>query len=432
MNLVAKGIGVFAALLPLVAAPTAGAAVPVPLLAGVPVVNPKYPPGTPADVLIMHPINGWVQGVTGYPPPRPAYLCDGTGNNCENVTWPFPLVPEGVTAFNDAVTTANEPIVVFAYSQGTQIAQQWLKAHLNDPNIPSPNDMTFVLLGNSTRPYGGSLNFLGAVGDVWPKSDYQVVDIARQYEYSADYPTNPLSPFYQLAVLNASLGGWYLHDYTPVENPDVINSPDNTVWKVGNTTYVLIPTKNLPLLEPLRAFGLNALADSLNQPLKDLIDTAYYRDYPNISQPGSVLDTNPTASVSAAAVVPDMSESTVPVTTNSPPTQNDVAFRRKADLPDTGIEEPSIADPSTGLTAPAHRKPGGPLAAARDAISNVAGRSKGTALKGDTAKGDTDQDTAKSDTDQGGDVGSANTSQAGKNDTSGGEANRGDSPGTGK
>ena len=279
MNPVTKGLGVFAALLPLVGVPTALAQVPP--LVGVPL-------DSPAEVLIVHPINGWVQDITGYPPPRPGFLCDEPGNNCVNVEWPFPWIPDGVTAFDAAINAASgQETIVFAYSQGAQIAQQWLRQHLFDPDIPSPQDLTFVLLGNSTRAYGGSLNFLGAIGDVWPPSAYPVVDVARQYEYSADYPNNPFSPFYSLALANALAGGWYLHDYASVATPEAINSPANTVWKVGQTTYVLMPTENLPLLEPLRAFGLSALADSLNESLKPLVDSAYLRDYPGVIQPGS-------------------------------------------------------------------------------------------------------------------------------------------------
>ena len=309
MNRVTQGLGVFAALLPLVAAPIAGAAT---TLAGQPLPDP------PAEVVIINPINGWVQAINGYPTPRPGYLCDLPGNTCTNVEWPFLSIPEGVTAFDAALKAASasgEPIIVSGYSQGGQVAQQWLIQHLDDPNAPSPQDLTFVLFGNSTRLYGGSLVYFGGqfggLGDVWPTSPYSVIDVARQYEYSADMPDNIFSPFYGLAFANALAGGWYLHDYVSVEQPSAINDPANTVWKVGNITYVLIPTENLPLLDPLRQFGLTALADALNAPLKALIDTAYNRDYPGVISPGVILSPQSAQTITLDAAALRVSDSNV-------------------------------------------------------------------------------------------------------------------------
>ena len=54
------------------------------------------------------------------------------------------------------------------------------------------------------------------------------------------------------------------------------------MWNEGNTTYVLIRTQEIPLLEPLRQLGLGAIADNLNDPLKAVIDSAYDRNYPGL------------------------------------------------------------------------------------------------------------------------------------------------------
>ena len=261
---------------------------------------------------------GGCKTLAAIPTPHPGFLCDLPGNTCTNVDWPFLSIPEGVTAFDAALKAASasgEPIIVFGYSQGGQVAQQWLIQHLDDPNAPSPQDLTFVLFGNSTRLYGGSLVYFGGqfggLGDVWPTSPYPVIDVARQYEYSADQPNDIFSPFFGLAFANALAGGWYIHDYGSVEQPSAINDPANTVWKVGNITYVLIPTENLPLLDPLRQFGLTALADALNAPLKALIDTAYNRDYPGVISPGVILSPQSAQTITLDAAALRVSDSNV-------------------------------------------------------------------------------------------------------------------------
>lgn len=158
--------------------------------------------------------------------------------------------------------------------------------------------MTFVVIANATRAYGGSLVVpAGGVGaphtEVWPDSKYTVIDVAREYDMTADFPNNPSSPSYLLAVANAFAGFLTIHfDYRDVN----INDPANTVWTVGNTTYVLTPTENLPLLSPLRTIGLGAVADRLNGPLKAQIDTAYDRNYPGLQPAGT-----PGLAVKAAA-----------------------------------------------------------------------------------------------------------------------------------
>jgi hypothetical protein len=48
-----------------------------------------------------------------------------------------------------------------------------------------------VLIGNPTRPYGGTG---GLFGEVLPATDYEVVDISREYDWASDFPNKPLSP----------------------------------------------------------------------------------------------------------------------------------------------------------------------------------------------------------------------------------------------
>ena len=169
---------------------------------------------------------------------------------CRGRLLPF-YTPGGVASLDAAIdttigTTPNTKVVVFAYSNGAQVAEHWLAEHADDPDAPSANQLSFVLLGNSTRAYGG----VDAGWDVAPQTQYHVVDVARQYDLTVDFPDNP---FNLLALANVFAGLVFMHDYRPVN----ITDPANFVWTVGNTTYVLVPTENLPLLEPLRWVGLS-------------------------------------------------------------------------------------------------------------------------------------------------------------------------------
>ncbi|WP_347221810.1 PE-PPE domain-containing protein [Mycolicibacterium poriferae] len=159
---------------------------------------------------------------------------------------------------------------VFAYSQGARVVSLWLQTRSQVEGAPTPDDLGFVLMGNPGRKYGGAD---GDWDQVIPETDYHVIDVSRQYDAASDFPDNP---FNLLALLNANAGFLFVHqDYEDVD----IYDPANYVWTEGNTTYVYVPTKNLPLLEPLRWVGLSALADALNEPLKEIVERAYDRSY---------------------------------------------------------------------------------------------------------------------------------------------------------
>ena len=114
------------------------------------------------------------------------------------------------------------------------------------------------------------------------------VDIAFQYDGVADFPLYPIN---LLADLNAAAGFWYIHGsylapdgsnldglpngLTPAELAAAIADPANQQHLAGtDTTYVLVPTPNLPLLQPLREFGAFTHSEFLTTPLIDLIQPA--------------------------------------------------------------------------------------------------------------------------------------------------------------
>lgn len=175
--------------------------------------------------------------------------------------------PDGLATIDAAIDTTPGIKVVFSYSEGARSVTSWLIEHADDADAPSADELSFVVIGNPTRRYGGSDS------DVMPQTQYQVIDVSRQYDMASDFPDYPLN---LLALLNSLAAFTVIH--TEYEDVDMYDDA-NIVWKEGNITYVFVPTKNLPLLEPLRQLGLTDLADALNEPLKKIVERGYDRSY---------------------------------------------------------------------------------------------------------------------------------------------------------
>ena len=286
---------------------------------------------------------------TSVPNPGPTYMGNAvdyyvrpTTTSCATVCtpepvpylaqfWPFPWegwgglsgakldesVASGVAQLtSDLVGThhpsADSPVVIFGYSQGATVATVE-KYQLRKLSREDQGNINFVLIGNPNRPNGGLFERLAMFGTVpildatfglpTPTgTDMGTVDVAFQYDGVADFPLYPVNA---LADLNAIAGFWYTHGsylapdgsdpnalpngLTPAELAAAIADPANQQRIPGSdTTYVLVPTPNLPLLQPLREFGAfthtefltTALIDLIQPALKVLIETGYDRSLP--------------------------------------------------------------------------------------------------------------------------------------------------------
>ena len=198
-------------------------------------------------------------------------MCTGA-RSCTRVEYPYLDRYTGSADLNAVLAAADltQPLVVFGYSQGARVVSQWLDDHAGTEGAPTPQQVSFVLIGNPENKYGGTHRRLGSIT---PVTDYGIIDVSRQYDRASDWPDNPLN---LLAFLNANAGLTGIH--THYEDVDIYD-PRNYVWKEGNTIYVFVPTENIPLLDPLRKMGLDKLADELNAPLKAIIEKGYDRSY---------------------------------------------------------------------------------------------------------------------------------------------------------
>ncbi len=255
--------------------------------------------------------------------------CTLTGINYPAQFWPIPLpgwgglsgakwnvsTGEGIANLDTALTaalpgaTTANPVIIFGYSQGGNIVSRE-KATLGGLTQAQKDALAFVMIGNTNRPNGGlfeRLAFLGTVpildatfGLPAPtNTGIKTTDIAFEYDGVSDFPLYPIN---LLADLNAIAGFWYTHgtylapnansdageipdlEYTPAELQTALTDPKNqTVY--GDTTYITIPTKTLPIVRPFLEFGgfthtsfiIKPIVDLVSPVLRVLIDTGYDR-----------------------------------------------------------------------------------------------------------------------------------------------------------
>lgn len=168
------------------------------------------------------------------------------GNVIRKVDYPASLSPlsiaNGVAALDLLVKSVVGPKLVFGHSQGAQVASRWLRQHVHDADAPKASELSFLLIGNPLRKYGGSIvggkEVDGVVGIPTPNwTQYPVTDIKIQYDGWADMPNTPSA----LANANALLGKFARHSlgYRDVDQ----NDPNRRIYQENTTTYVMIPAK---------------------------------------------------------------------------------------------------------------------------------------------------------------------------------------------
>jgi diacyltrehalose acyltransferase len=203
-------------------------------------------------------------------------------------------VTEGAAQLDQGITQylPDGNVVVFGYSESSSIATQEMidLDSLPADQQPNPADLSFVFAEDLNNPNGGidarfPLTDLPATpaDSPYPTDIYSV-----EYSGVADFPNYPLDPF---ALANAMAGYVYLHPFLLPGWPttfdtsalaDAVQEPVSGDYG-GATEYFLIPTQDLPLLEPLREVPLfgPAMADLVQPDLRVLVDLGYDRADPS-------------------------------------------------------------------------------------------------------------------------------------------------------
>jgi hypothetical protein len=195
-------------------------------------------------------------------------------------------IARGVTILNNAIQqqlASSNTVNVLGYSQGADIASLEMKM-LDPSGTPSSLPINFVLLGNSMNPNGGwdarfpglSLPTLGfSTLGATPSDDFPTKIYTLEYDGWADFPQYPIDIF---SDLNAVAGMLTVHTgYESLTTTQINSAVVLPTQGPTTTTYYMIPTQNLPLLDPVRFIPYvgNPIADFLQPILTPLVNWGY-------------------------------------------------------------------------------------------------------------------------------------------------------------
>jgi PE-PPE domain/PE family len=194
--------------------------------------------------------------------------------------------------------------LIFGLSQSAVIATVEMRAlDALPPDLrPSPNDLSFMLIGNGDTPNGGffsrfSFNIplldISTYGATPPDTPYPTTIYTQEYDGFANFPQYPLNA---VADLNALAGAVFVHSGYPFLSPEQLGGAVQLATSPGYyadggvTHYYMIANQDLPLLAPVRAipFVGTPLADLLQPDLRVLVNLGYnpngYANIPTSAQ----------------------------------------------------------------------------------------------------------------------------------------------------
>jgi hypothetical protein len=154
----------------------------------------------------------------------PASLDPSAGDN------PKGSIYVGATNLDKLIRSTSGPKIVLGYSQGAQVAGTWLRRFAHAADAPSPDELSFLLIGNPERKYGQQPWTLKQTPD-W--TQYQVRDVSRRNDNWSDYSKAKHGSNKILALFGSI--------HTNYWNTDPYDSKAEVIKTVGNTKYVIVP-----------------------------------------------------------------------------------------------------------------------------------------------------------------------------------------------
>jgi PE-PPE domain len=206
-------------------------------------------------------------------------------------------VDVGIGNLEDAISETH-PAIVVGISEGSLVLDEVQRRLAAAPHRPEPDQIAFVTIAGLNRGNGVFTLFRGLfipIANYTPRPEpvtpYHTTVIAKEYDGWADFPDRPWN---LVATLNAIAGSGVIPGFPSEHNAtttaDLSEVPKSNITTTtnslgGTTTRYLVPTPDLPLLQPLRDLGLpTAIVDAINDLLKPVVDAGYSR---NDRQPSS-------------------------------------------------------------------------------------------------------------------------------------------------
>lgn len=263
------------------------------------------PPPVPVDAALILSESGvptpsaqYIQDVyTKYVAPHFPSATTPQGVSTPNGLYPFTGIKDltldisiarGSTILTDAIVQQlaalppGSSIAVLGYSQSAVLSSVVMPRLLAEGVTNS--QVNFVLLGNPMNPNGGvSARFAGltlpSLGFTFygatPDNTFPTVNYTLEYDGFADFPRYPIN---LLADLNAIMGIPFVHgDYQHLTQAQIDSAIQLPTEGPTQSTYYMIPTQHLPLLEPVRSIPYlgNPLAELLEPNLRVLVNLGY-------------------------------------------------------------------------------------------------------------------------------------------------------------
>lgn len=265
-----------------------------------------------------------------------------------DVLWPASLEPSlndsiiaGVQSMDQGITDLytqhpGEKIIVAGASAGTFVVNEEMallaQRIANGDPVPPADQLEFIVLGDGNRGM-----FKGFIGVELPLLKYTMIDlpvtpynvtvVTGEYDGMGNWPDrwwNLLADFNALAgtsVIQQALptqivDALHLEEFGSVHreamDADLSLVPEKNITVSapnalgGVTTTYIVPTPDLPMLRPLKGFGVSQeTIDALTTVLKPIIDSAYVRNDPVNPKPAPghvrTATTQPVAAKSATA-----------------------------------------------------------------------------------------------------------------------------------
>ncbi|CAN5394572.1 hypothetical protein BH09ACT7_BH09ACT7_03630 [soil metagenome] len=197
--------------------------------------------------------------------------------------WLGDSIRQGVHALEAGLRATDGPVIVVALSQGTVVVDLLLARLAEDPAAPPAAQISFITISAPNRglfsrlPKGTNLLGYRVIRPV--ESRYSTTVITGEYDLWSDPPDRPWN---LAAALNAIAGARYVHvQAATVASPADVPAENVSVRTncMGATvTEVLVPTKKLPLLQPLRNIGVPVrFVNFIEKPLRRVVNRGYKR-----------------------------------------------------------------------------------------------------------------------------------------------------------